>query len=115
MRLLFISQNLNHWMVGWIDWNLALDLLGGPNWAEFYVDSPIVVNATAGEYYKNPSYYAMGHFAKFIPRNSLRIGIEVEDGTGTLLLDGTSVLTPEGHIVVVLLNRFVLRSWTRAN
>ncbi|CAG0882579.1 unnamed protein product [Darwinula stevensoni] len=100
-----IIQNLNHWMVGWIDWNLALDLQGGPNWAGFYVDSPIVVNATAGEYYKNPSYYAMGHFSKFIPRDSLRVGIEVEDGTGSLLLDGTAVLTPQGHIAVVLLNR----------
>ncbi|CAG0882575.1 unnamed protein product [Darwinula stevensoni] len=100
-----IIQNLNHWMVGWLDWNLAVDLLGGPNWAEFYADGPIIVNATAGEYYKNPSYYAMGHFSKFIPRDSLRVGIEVEDGTGSLLLDGTAVLTPEGHIVVVLLNR----------
>ncbi|CAG0882577.1 unnamed protein product [Darwinula stevensoni] len=54
-----IIQNLYHWMVGWIDWNMSLDLLGGPNWGGFYVDSPIVGNATAGEYYKNPTYYAI--------------------------------------------------------
>ena len=27
----YILQDLNHWVTGWTDWNLALDLLGGPN------------------------------------------------------------------------------------
>lgn len=49
-------------MVGWTDWNLCLDVNGGPNWVENFVDSPIIVNATLDEFYKQPMFYAMGHF-----------------------------------------------------
>jgi glucosylceramidase len=55
-------QDLNHWVTGWTYWNLALSLLGGPNWANNYVDAPIIVNSTADEFYKQPMFYAMGHF-----------------------------------------------------
>ena len=37
---------------------------GGPNWAENVVDSPIIVNEDTGEFYKNPSYYALGHISR---------------------------------------------------
>ena len=37
---------------------------GGPNWAENVVDSPIIVNEETGEFYKNPSYYALGHVSR---------------------------------------------------
>ncbi|RXG52436.1 putative glucosylceramidase 4, partial [Armadillidium vulgare] len=40
-----IIQDSNHWSTGWIDWNLALDLQGGPNWVSNFVDSSIIVNA----------------------------------------------------------------------
>ena len=32
-------------MTGWTDWNMALDLSGGPNWANNKVDSPVIINA----------------------------------------------------------------------
>ncbi|OTF81313.1 hypothetical protein BLA29_003674, partial [Euroglyphus maynei] len=57
-----IINDLNHYATGWTDWNLALDLNGGPNWVGNMVDAPIIINATAKEYYKQPSFYAMGHF-----------------------------------------------------
>ena len=57
-----IMENLLHGVGGWIDWNLALDAKGGPNWAKNFVDSPIIVNAKADEYYKQPMFYALGHF-----------------------------------------------------
>ena len=69
----YIIQDLNHFVTGWTDWNLALDLKGGPNWANNFVDSPIIVNKTADEFYKQPLYYAMGHFSKFINENSQRV------------------------------------------
>lgn len=37
-------QDINHWSTGWVDWNMALDMNGGPNWANNFVDSPIIVN-----------------------------------------------------------------------
>lgn len=49
-------------MTGWTDWNLALDLEGGPNWSKNYVDSPIIVDGSRGVFYKQPMFYHMGHF-----------------------------------------------------
>lgn len=57
-----IIENLENWSIGWTDWNLCLNEIGGPNHAENFVDSPIIVNSTADEFYKQPMYYVMGHF-----------------------------------------------------
>ncbi|XP_010725520.1 lysosomal acid glucosylceramidase-like, partial [Meleagris gallopavo] len=37
-----ILTNLNNFVAGWTDWNLALDLEGGPNWVKNFVDSPVI-------------------------------------------------------------------------
>ena len=59
-------QDLNHWVTGWVDWNLALDEVGGPNWSGNFVDAPIIVNETADEFYKQPMYYAMGMYQRLL-------------------------------------------------
>ena len=84
---------------------MALDLGGGPNWSENFVDAPIIVNETSNEFYKQPMYYAMGHFSKYIPEESVRIGLQMVD---ELQLTGTAFLRPDGKRVVVLLNRYSL-------
>jgi glucosylceramidase len=35
---------------------------GGPNWVNNIVDAPIIVDASKGEFYKEPMFYTMGHF-----------------------------------------------------
>ncbi|KFD52452.1 hypothetical protein M513_06649 [Trichuris suis] len=67
------DEDLNNWFTGWVDWNLALDLQGGPNWVRNFVDSPIIVDADNNIFYKQPMYYALGHFSKFLPPGSKRI------------------------------------------
>ena len=62
-----IVEDLSHGVLGWVDWNLALDMDGGPNWMGNFVDSPIIVNYEKGEFYKQPMFYAMAHFSKFVP------------------------------------------------
>ena len=52
---------------------VALDMNGGPNWAYNFVDSPIIVNADKDEFYKNPMYYGLAHFSKFLPEETFRI------------------------------------------
>uniref|UniRef100_A0A915E836 Glucosylceramidase n=1 Tax=Ditylenchus dipsaci TaxID=166011 RepID=A0A915E836_9BILA len=49
-----ILNDLKHWVTGWTDWNLALDLEGD-------------------EFYKQPMYYFLGHFSKFVLPNSVRL------------------------------------------
>lgn len=93
---------MNNWVVGWVDWNLALDEIGGPNWSGNFVDSPIIVNSTADEFYKQPMFYAMGHFSKYVPEGSLRIFTDFVQGSDLI---GTGFITPEGRTTIVLLNR----------
>ncbi|XP_029646236.1 lysosomal acid glucosylceramidase [Octopus sinensis] len=96
-----IIQDLNHWVTGWTDWNMALDLEGGPNWAKNFVDSAIIVNKTAGEFYKQPMYYIMAHFSKYILPDSVRIEIT----NIPKFLDVVGFLRPDKATVVVIVNR----------
>lgn len=97
-----LLQFLKEDSVGWIDWNLVLDEAGGPNWVENYVDAPIIVNAEKGEFYKQPMYYALAHFSKYIPRGSIRI----DASASVLALDVNTAafLRPDGAITVILHN-----------
>lgn len=61
-----IIENMSHWVSAWIDWNIALDVNGGPVWIKNNVDSPIIVNSTANEFYKQPMFYVLGHFSKSV-------------------------------------------------
>lgn len=87
-------------MTGWLDWCLALDLEGGPSYIENFVDSPIIVNAAANEFYKQPSFYALGHFAKFIPRDSIKV--DIPDKVADLLL--VAFERPDGGTFVGIVN-----------
>lgn len=97
-----IIQDLNHWVVGWTDWNLALDLQGGPNWVQNFVDSPIIVDRSKGVFYKQPLFYHMAHFSKFIPEGSQRIALET---SGSTKLEMVAFIRPDGLGVMVVLNR----------
>lgn len=81
---------------------MALDLNGGPTYVGNYVDAPIMVNATADEFYKQPMFYALGHFSKFIPSGSIR----VDTVTGYFVsVEVLAVKRPDDAIVVVILNK----------
>ena len=100
-----IIEDLNHWVTGWTDWNIALDLKGGPNWANNFVDSPIIVNKTADEFLKQPMFYAMGHFSKFIPEGSVRVELKSE-GLKNMNLAHTAFKNEQNRqIILVLLNK----------
>ncbi|CAG2109213.1 unnamed protein product [Medioppia subpectinata] len=101
-----IIMDLNHWTGGWVDWNLALDTRGGPNWVNNFVDAPIIVNATAREYYKQPSFYSIAHFSKFLPPGAQRLNhtLAVDGPTDADTLLTTSFVRTDGGTVVVALN-----------
>lgn len=96
-----ILLNLLHRVQGWIDWNMVLDMEGGPNWVGNTHSAPIIVNPEAGEFYKNVQYYAMAHFSKFLPPGTIRIGGTVEE-EGTLELGAFQ--RPDGGTVVIVIN-----------
>ena len=56
---------LNHWVQGWIDWNMVLDRQGGPNWAKNWCVAPVIVDVDNDEVYYTP-LSMFQHFSKFI-------------------------------------------------
>lgn len=95
-----IIDDMNHWSTGWVDWNMALDMQGGPNWAYNFVDSPIIVNKENNEFYKNPMFYGLGHFSKFMLPGSKRVLTSTSDGSVWV----TAVVNTDGTNAIVLLN-----------
>ena len=104
-----IIEDLNRGVSGWIDWNMALNMQGGPSWAKNLVDSPIIVNANANEFYKQPMYYALAHFSRFFRPGSFRVVTEVKEGAFEFfskpkVMAAAVVDKKTGHLVVNVLN-----------
>uniref|UniRef100_A0A8C4EXT1 Glucosylceramidase n=1 Tax=Dicentrarchus labrax TaxID=13489 RepID=A0A8C4EXT1_DICLA len=97
-----IIVDLNHYVVGWTDWNLALDQTGGPNWVKNFVDSPVIVDAQRDVFYKQPSFYSMAHFSKFLWEGSQRVGVSASQKTD---LEYSAFIRPDGSVVLIILNR----------
>ncbi|KAM9404925.1 lysosomal acid glucosylceramidase-like isoform 1-T1 [Salvelinus alpinus] len=97
-----IIQDLNHYVVGWTDWNLALDQGGGPNWVKNFVDSPIIVDHSRDIFYKQPTFYSMAHFSKFLWEGSQRVGVSFSQETK---LESSAFVRPDGSVVLTILNR----------
>lgn len=99
-----IIQDLNNFVSGWTDWNIALNMEGGPNWVKNFVDSPVIVNAKADEFYKQPMFYALGHFSKFILPMSKRVElVPSQNLPKNVYIVGFQ--RPDKAIVCILLNR----------
>lgn len=81
---------------------MALNEEGGPNWVKNYVDSPIIVNKANDEFYKQPMFYAIGHFSKFFTSGSVRIEHTISPAN---VLETVSVRRPDQSIALVVLNR----------
>ncbi|GAB6027780.1 hypothetical protein CHUAL_002015 [Chamberlinius hualienensis] len=103
-----IIQDLAHWTVGWVDWNLALNPNGGPNWASNEVDSAIIINNETGEFYKQPMFYILGHFSKFIPPGCVVIESQTSPLTDSEFLQIAFDCPADGSTVVVILNRSLI-------
>ncbi|XP_072404985.1 lysosomal acid glucosylceramidase isoform X4 [Chiloscyllium punctatum] len=93
--------NLNNYVTGWTDWNIALNLQGGPNWVKNFADSPVIVNSHQDTFYKQPMFYHMAHFSKFVPEGSRRVGL---DPNAVTELESVAFLRPDGCAVVNVLN-----------
>lgn len=98
----YILQDLQHSVHGWIDWNLLLNEIGGPNYANNFVESAVVINSTTGEeLYKQPIFYGMGHFSRFITEGSTRFETTSSD-SGLIVVGFTR---PDEKTVLVFYNK----------
>ncbi|XP_066942035.1 lysosomal acid glucosylceramidase-like [Macrobrachium rosenbergii] len=97
-----ILEDVNHWVAGWTEWNLAVNMEGGPNWANMSADGPIIVNPEKDEFYKNPMFYGLGHFSKFVKQGAVRLELTSDDPHS---LESAAFRNEDGTRVVIILNR----------
>lgn len=96
-----ILNDLNAGCNGFIDWNVLLDYNGGPNHKKNFCNSPIMLNKSNTDYYKNLSFYYIGHFSKYILPHAKRIAFS----RFTDKIEVTAFKNLDNSVVVVLLNR----------
>ena len=95
-----IVNDLNAGAVGWIDWNVLLDDTGGPNHVGNFCFAPIHADRKTGELIYTPTYYYMGHFAKFIRPDAERVSAV----SSRSVLQTTSFMNADNQLATVVLN-----------
>lgn len=94
-------NDFNNGTVGWTDWNILLDEIGGPNHVGNFCFAPIHADTKTGELIYTPSYYFIGHFSKFIGKNAKRISSVASRSQ----LITTSFLNQDGKVITVVMNQ----------
>lgn len=89
---------------GWTDWNAYLDESGGPNWADNQVDAAIIIDSNTS-FFKQPMFYALAHFAKYVVPGSIRVELGSTSSVGHAPMEAGAFLRPDGLVAVVVLNR----------
>jgi glucosylceramidase len=63
-----IMDDLNHWVQGWVDWNVILDHEGGPNHVGNYCGAPIMIDTSAQNpdqhIFYTPIYHLLSQFSR---------------------------------------------------
>lgn len=92
-----ILGNLAHGASANIDWNLLLDSNGGPNHVGNFCEAPIMLDDHGG-FIINPSYYAIGHFSRYIKAGAVKLGSSVYDSR----LEKVVFRNPDGtHVAII--------------
>lgn len=99
-----LMEKLLHDVTGYVDWNLILNHNGGPFLDRLKgLDAMIMVNSDYKGFVKQPMFYAMAHFSRFILPGSVRIHTTIDVLENEEFLH-VAYLRPDRKIVVVLFN-----------
>lgn len=100
-----IIVSLNHWMEGWIDWNVVLDKNGGPNHAGNFCGAPIMIDTDTGQVYYTPIYYVLAQLSRTIRPGDSAVQadknlVDLDDDA----LHASATINDDGLLSVQLLN-----------
>jgi len=96
-----IINDFNNYNEGWIDWNLAVNEIGGPNHVHNYCEAPIIYDRAAKKIAFNPSYYYISHFSRYVSPEAYRVFSEVKGSAKVLVAAFTN---PNGDLVAIIQN-----------
>jgi glucosylceramidase len=93
--------NLNNHAAASVDWNMLLDMAGGPyHNRDGGCIAPVMVDLKKDTIHLLPSYYAIAHFSRFIKRGARRIGTSSYSDRLKL----TAFKNPDGKLAAVIIN-----------
>ncbi len=100
-----IIVSLNHWVNGWIDWNIVLDHRGGPNHVDNYCGSPIMIDISKQQIYYTPIYYVLSQFSRTIRPGDKALHTDVcLDGLNQDSMHASASINKNGLISIQVLN-----------
>jgi len=100
-----IIVSLDHWLEGWIDWNIVLDKQGGPNHVGNFCGAPIMIDTETGDVYYTPIYYVLAQFSKTIrPGDTALKVIQQLEGLDKDAIHTSAAINDKGLISVQMLN-----------
>jgi len=100
-----IIVSLDHWMTGWVDWNIVLDSNGGPNHVDNFCGAPIMIDTETGEIHYTPVYHVLAQFSRTIRPGDKAVWTRLEsEGLGEDALHACATVNGEGFVSVQVLN-----------
>lgn len=100
-----IVKNLEYGSVGWIDFNMGLNLEGGPCINDkFKSDAAVMIDPKRGIFYRNPMFYAIGHLSRYVKSGSIRVKIVFLSSAHMFAHQYIAFITPDNYLVVFISN-----------
>ncbi|HKK61793.1 MAG TPA: glycoside hydrolase family 30 beta sandwich domain-containing protein, partial [Bacteroidales bacterium] len=100
-----IIVSIDHWMRGWIDWNVVLDHNGGPNHVGNFCGAPIMINTETKHVYYTPIYYILAQFSKTIRPGDYAVKTNLkQEGLERDALHACATIDSDNLLSVQLLN-----------
>jgi len=94
-------NDFNGGAVGWTDWNILLDEMGGPNHVGNFCFAPVHADTKTGQLTYTNSYYYIGHFSKFVRPGAKRVA----SSPSRSQLLSAAFINPDGKLSVVVMNK----------
>ncbi len=100
-----IIVSINHWLRGWIDWNVVLDERGGPNHVGNFCGAPIMIDTKSKHIYYTPIFYVLAQFSRTIRPGDKAVKTEkILSGLDSDALHACATIDDSNLLTVQLLN-----------
>jgi len=100
-----IIVSLDHWVSGWVDWNIVLDQDGGPNHVGNFCGAPIMIDTATREVYYTPIFHVLAQFSRTIrPGDQVVQTRRVLGGLDSDDLHACATVNGDGLLSVQVLN-----------
>jgi len=95
-----IIGDMSNGVCCFIDWNIALDISGGPNHVGNFCHAPVLIDTAKGEARYQPSFHYIAHFSKYVQPGAVRLQTRSE-------VDGVQAIAfanPDGNVAAIVFN-----------